>query len=300
MSSRGLAPAQQVLGHWLLAVRPRTLGGSAIPVLVGSAVGYAEGVHRASVTVVCLTAAMLMQVGTNLANDALDFARGIDSERRLGPTRVTQAGLLSYRAVLTAASVAFGLATLCGVYLTLLGGIPILVVGLASIAAAVAYSAGPFPLSDLGLGELAAFIFFGLIAVVGTTYLQTGQLSSTAFAAAIPVGALISCLMLVNNLRDIESDAEFGKRTLSVRLGPERSRCLFSVLVALAVLWTGVLLLTAAGAGALLCLASLPLAVLAVKHLRAARSAEQFNRCLAESARLHVVYGLLLALAFVA
>ena len=289
-----------MLAPWVLAIRPRTLGGSAIPVLVGSAVGYAEGAHRASVTVVCLLAALLLQVGTNLANDALDFARGIDSERRMGPTRVTQAGLLSYRAVLSAAGAAFGLAALCGVYLTALGGLPILVVGLASIAAAVAYSAGPFPLSDLGLGELAAFIFFGLIAVGGTAYLQTGRVSSTALAAAVPVGALISCLMLVNNLRDIRSDAKAGKRTLPVRLGPERSRCLYAGLVALAMLWTGVLLLTAAGHGAVLCLASLPLAVASVRHLRAARTAPQFDRCLAESARLHAVFGLLLALAFLA
>ncbi len=300
MSSGGLAPAQQVLGSWVLAVRPRTLGGSAIPVLVGSAVGYAEGAHRASVTVVCLLAAMLLQVGTNLANDALDFARGIDTERRMGPTRVTQAGLLSYRAVLGGAGAAFGLAVLCGVYLTALGGLPILVVGVASIVAAVAYSAGPFPLSDLGLGELAAFVFFGLVAVVGTAYLQTGRVSSTALAAAVPVGALISCLMLVNNLRDIQSDAKTGKRTLPVRLGAERSRRLYAALVALAMLWTGVLLVTAAGAGAVLCLASLPLAVPSVRHLRAARSAPQFDRCLAESARLHAVFGLLLALAFLA
>ena len=271
-----------------------------MPVLVGSAVGYAEGAHRASVTIVCLLAAMLLQAGTNLANDALDFARGIDSERRMGPTRVTQAGLLSYRAVLTAAAGAFGLASLCGVYLTVLGGLPILVVGMASIAAAVAYSAGPFPLSALGLGELAAFVFFGLVAVAGTAYLQTGRLSSTAFAAAVPVGTLISCLMLVNNLRDIESDTASGKRTLAVRLGPERSLRLYAILVGIAVLWTGVLVLTAAGAGAVLCLASLPLAVSAATNLRAARSAEQFGHCLAETARLHAVYGLLLALALLA
>ncbi len=287
-----------MLGHWILAVRPRTLGGSAIPVLVGSAVGFAEGAHRASITAVCLLAAILLQVGTNLANDALDFARGIDTEHRLGPTRVTQAGLLSSRAVLSAAGAAFGLAALCGAYLTAQGGLPILVVGLASIAAAVAYSAGPYPLSDLGLGEVAAFVFFGLVAVVGTAYLQTGRVSGTALAAAVPVGALISCLMLVNNLRDIQSDAQVGKRTLPVRLGRERSLRLYAVLVALAMLWTGILVLTPAGNGAVLCLASLPLAVPSVRHLRAARSAEQFGRCLAESARLHAVFGLLLALAF--
>jgi 1,4-dihydroxy-2-naphthoate octaprenyltransferase len=165
----------------------------------------------------------------------------------------------------------------------------------------VAYSGGPFPLASHGLGELAAFVFFGLVAVAGTTYLHTGELSGPALLAAIPVGALISSVMVVNNLRDIGSDAEVGKRTLAVRLGAARTLRLYVGLVALAFVWVGVLYRASpAGMGALLCLASAPLAVTAVRHLRAARTGEQFNGCLAETARLHALYGGLLGLGFLA
>ena len=304
MSGETPASASRVsraLRHWAQAARPKTLGGSIVPVLVGSAIASAQGAHRSRVTVVCLCAAVLLQIGTNLANDALDFARGVDTERRIGPRRVTQAGLVSYRSVVAAAGVAFGLATLCGIYLVAVGGIPILLIGLASIAAAVAYSGGPFPLASHGLGELAAFVFFGVVAVAGTTYLHTGELSGPALLAAVPVGALISSVMVVNNLRDIGSDAEVGKRTLAVRLGAARTLRLYVGLVALAFVWVGVLYLASpAGMGALLCLASAPLAVPAVRHLRVARTGEQFNACLAETARLHALYGGLLGLGFLA
>jgi 1,4-dihydroxy-2-naphthoate octaprenyltransferase len=275
------------------------LGGSVIPVLVGSAVARSEGAHDTTVTVVCLVAAMLLQIGTNLANDALDFSRGIDTEHRIGPTRMTQAGLLSYRSVVTAAVGAFVLAVLCGVYLAMVGGIPIIVIGVAAIVAAVAYSGGPFPLSSHGLGEAAAFVFFGLVAVVGTAYLHTGRFGVMALMAGIPVGALISCLMIVNNLRDIDSDAAAGKRTLPVRLGAARTLRLHAYLVVVALVWPVVIFVGGdAGSGVFLCVGSVLLAVPAVRHLRMAETGEQFNRCLAESARLHAVYGLLLALGF--
>ena len=298
MNERAVAAPPHALRLWAAAVRPRTLGGSIVPVLVGSAVAYAEGAHQAAVTVVCLVAAVLLQVGTNLANDALDFARGIDTEQRMGPTRVTQAGLLSYRAVIGAAGLAFALAGLCGLYLATLGGAAVVAMGVAAIVAAVAYSAGPFPLGSHGLGEAAAFVFFGLVAVAGTAYIHTGELSGAGLLAAIPVGALISCLMIVNNLRDIESDARAGKRTLPVRLGAARTLRLYSALVGLAFVWP--IVLWRVHAGALVSLASVPLAIFAVAHLRAARTGEQFNRCLAETARLHAVYGGLLALGFLA
>lgn len=298
MSDRPTTPTQ-ALRYWALAARPKTLGGSVIPVLVGSAVARGEGAHTATVTVVCLMAAMLLQIGTNVTNDAIDFARGIDTEHRIGPTRVTQAGLLSYRSVVAVAVGAFALAVLCGFYLAMVGGIPIIVIGLASIVAAVAYSGGPFPLSSHGLGEAAAFVFFGLVAVVGTAYLHTGRFGYVALMAAVPVGALISCLMIVNNLRDIDSDAAAGKRTLPVRLGAAWTLRLHACLVVLALVWPVVMVVSgSAGSGAFLCVGSVLLAVPAVRHLRAAETGEQFNRCLAESARLHAVYGLLLALVF--
>ncbi len=281
---------------WLLATRPRTLGASLIPVLVGSAAAHADGHFSWPIAGACAGAALALQVAANLSNDALDFAHGIDTQERRGPPRATQSGWLSQRHVLGAAGVALVLAGALGVYLVQVGGLPILVIGLFAAVCALAYSGGPFPLASHGLGELAAFLFFGVIAVVGTTYLHTGALSTRAILASLPVAALVSALMLVNNLRDIESDAKTGKRTLAVRIGADRTRALYVLLLVSSCVAPPMLWLTVQASPTVwLPLLTLPLAWREAAQLRRARRGDEFNGSLAGTARLHCAYGLLLA-----
>ena len=282
---------------WWSAIRPRTLGASLVPVAVGAALALAEDQLRAGVALACAAAALALQIGTNLVNDALDFLNRIDTSERIGPTRVTLAGWLPARAVLGGAGLAFGAALACGVYLVAVGGAPILWIGLAALAAAVGYSAGPFPLASHGLGEVAAFVFFGVVAVTGSAYLHLERLSADALVASAPIAALVSAIMAVNNLRDIETDARSGKRTLAVRMGAPAARSLYAALVAAAYGCALALAWMRGNAWLLLPLASLPLARDAIRGLRAAQSGPEFNLALAHTARLHAVYGLLLCAA---
>jgi len=278
-----------------LATRPRTLGASLVPVLVGSALARAEGAFDPRVLAACASAALALQVAANLANDALDFARGIDTAERVGPPRATAQGWLTRREVLTATAAALGIALAAGIGLVARGGWPILALGLGSLAGAVAYSAGPFALSTRGLGELAAFAFFGPIAVAGTHYLHAGRFEPHVLAVAVPVGALVANLMLANNLRDQAGDARAGKRTLVVRIGAQRGRALFVALVALAfgaaagIAWR-------IDAGAALAFATAPLGWNAVRQIRAARTAAEYAAQLLPAARLHAAFGALYAL----
>jgi len=204
---------------WFLAIRPRTLPAAVVPVLVGSAVAFSQGVFAPLPALAALVGALFLQIGSNLANDVYDFKKGADTAERVGPTRVTQAGLLSAKEVLTGMWTVFALATLVGVYLAWVGGWPIVAIGLSSIVAAIAYTGGPFPLGYKGLGELFVFLFFGVIAVSGTYYVQAGTLSPTAVLAGIPIGLLCANILVVNNVRDIETDRKAGKQTLAARFG---------------------------------------------------------------------------------
>jgi len=279
----------------LLATRPRTLGASLVPVCVGSALASSQGVFEPRVFGACAVAALALQITANLANDALDFARGIDSADRLGPPRVTAQGWLGAREVLATTVGALAVALAAGIPLVSRGGWPILAIGLASMLAAVAYSAGPFSLAGRGLGEAAAFAFFGLIAVTGTHYLHALRFSPAALAAAVPVGALVANLMLVNNLRDISSDARAGKRTLAVRLGAQRGRALYAALVALAFAGAAVVAWRI-DMGAALALASAPLALSAARRVLHSHSGPEFGAQLMAAARLHAAFGALYAL----
>jgi 1,4-dihydroxy-2-naphthoate octaprenyltransferase len=278
-----------------LAARPRTLGASLVPVGVGSALAHAQGAFDARVLGACLLAAVALQIAANLANDALDFARGVDGPGRLGPPRASAQGWLAYREVLAATAAALGVALLAGIWLVARGGWPILAIGLGSMAGALAYSAGPFPLAARGLGELAAFAFFGPIAVAGTHYLHTGVFSPVALPAALPVGALVANLMLVNNLRDLAGDVRAGKRTLPARIGARGGRRLYAGLVGLAFGSAGSIAWRTAP-GAWLAFGAAPLALLAVRHVARARRPEDYAGRLLETARLHAVFGALYAL----
>jgi 1,4-dihydroxy-2-naphthoate octaprenyltransferase len=276
-----------------MAARPRTLPAAAAPVIVGSAVAWHDGVFAWLPALAALLGALLIQIGTNLANDVFDHEKGADTAERLGPTRVTNAGLLSPRQVYIGMALTFTLAVLVGLYLVAVGGWPIVIIGLASIAAGIAYTGGPFPLGYNGLGDVFVFIFFGLVAVCGTYFVQAGTLSPLVGWAAVPVGLLAVNIIVVNNLRDIDTDRKAGKRTLAVRLGAAGAR------------WEYALVMTAAYAcpllawlvddqplGLLLTWLSLPFA-LRVLRVVWSTSGRPLNAALAGSGQVELVFALL-------
>jgi 1,4-dihydroxy-2-naphthoate octaprenyltransferase len=240
--------------------------------------------------------AALLQVGANFANDVFDFERGADTHDRLGPQRATQQGWVTAAQMTRAMWLAFAGATVVGLYLTWVAGWPVLALGLLSIAAAYLYTGGPRPYGYLGLGDVAVFVFFGFGAVAGTYYVQAHSVSALAWLASIPIGALATAILVVNNLRDIETDARAGKNTLAVRLGDARTRSYYFVLLAVSYLvplllwWRGL-----SGAWVLLPWLSLPLAIRLASRMRHDRGLA-LNGCLVRTARLEVVFGLLFAL----
>lgn len=222
------------LRAWVIGARPQTLQAAVAPVLVGTAMAHWQGVDRFLPALAALVAALLIQIGTNLANDYFDFRKGTDTEARVGPTRVVQSGMLAPGAVLRGTVVVLAAATLVGIYLVAVGGVPILLVGLAAVACAILYTGGPFPLAYHGLGDPFAFVFFGPVAVAGTYWVQALAFRPDLLLAGAGVGALITAILVVNNLRDREQDAASGKRTLAVSLGVRGSRAEFVALVAAA------------------------------------------------------------------
>jgi len=292
------APAISRRKAWVLATRPKTLPAAVAPVVVGAAAALGDRVFSPLPALAALAGALLLQIGVNLANDYFDFGRGIDQPDRKGPLRVTQAGLIAPGQVRGGMAVAFALAALVGLYLVARGGMPILVVGIASILSALAYSGGPWPLASLGVADLFVFVFFGPVAVCGTYFVQAGSLSGAAAAASIGPGLLITAILVVNNLRDIETDARAGKRTLAVRLGPRGALAEYLLLLAAPYLIPPAFFAAGVrGPLILLPLLSLPLAVPLVKTLAARREdGPAMNAALAGTARLSLVYALLLAI----
>ncbi|MGC4114591.1 MAG: 1,4-dihydroxy-2-naphthoate polyprenyltransferase [Myxococcales bacterium] len=294
-----LAPGAQdrpsPLAAWLLACRPRTLAAGLAPVAVGSGLAFRDGAFAPLPALAALVGALLIQVGTNLANDYFDHRRGADSSERLGPPRASQQGWLAPRAVLAGALACFGLAALVGMYLVAVAGLTILAVGLVSIAAGYAYTGGPYPLAYHGLGDAFVLVFFGLVAVGGTYFVQALGLTPLSVATGIPVGALGVALLAVNNTRDARTDAAAGKRTLVVRFGVRFGRWEYAAMLAAAALAPAVL--WAAGLASAWVLLSLAAAPLAVRPLRLVFTQEgrPLNEALAQTARLQLVYSLLLA-----
>lgn len=223
---------------WLLAARPRTLPAAAAPVIVGSAIAYADGVFRLLPALGALGGALLLQIGANLANDVFDYQKGADTPGRLGPVRVTQSGMLPPGTVKAGMWITFALAALIGLYLAWVSGWPVIAIGLASIVAAILYTGGPLPYGYRGLGEIFVFLFFGVAAVMGTYYVQAVRFSLSAFIGSVPVGLLIVAILAVNNLRDIHTDRVSGKNTLAVRLGVVGARQEYLLLLLLAYLVT--------------------------------------------------------------
>ena len=219
-----------------MAARIPTLPAAVTPVLVGTAAAWSHGHFRPGVLIAALISSILIQVGTNFANDLFDFKKGADTEKRMGPVRVTQAGLLTPRQVERGMWLTFALAVVAGLYLIYVGGWPVLAIGLASIAAGILYTGGPWPLAYHGLGDVFTFIFFGVVAVCGTYYVHTGSINAFAIVTSLPVGLIVTAILVANNLRDIETDRIAGKRTLAVRLGERNTQLQYVLLVTLAYL----------------------------------------------------------------
>ena len=280
-----------------MAARLRTLPAAIAPVLVGTSLAIAETDDlRAGAFVAALLGAIFIQVGTNLSNDYSDARRGADAEDRLGPVRVTAGGLVPPRQVLIATYVTFGLAVVCGIYLVSVAGWQLLLIGAASILAGVLYTGGPRPYGYEGLGEVFVFLFFGIVAVAGSYYVQTEDLDWQAFALAVPVGFLATAILVVNNVRDLETDRRAGKRTLAVRLGRSRARGLYAAIVYGAFL-TALLpwVLGSLSAWLFLPWALLPLARSLVRTVRNHADGPTLNAALAGSGALLAAFSVLLS-----
>jgi 1,4-dihydroxy-2-naphthoate octaprenyltransferase len=290
------ARASSAAHIWLMAARLRTLPAAVAPVLVGTSLALGAGHFRPLAFVAALLGAVFIQVGTNLSNDYSDARRGADTEDRLGPVRVTAGGLVPPGRVLLATYATFGLAVLCGVYLVVVAGWELIAVGAVSILAGVLYTGGPRPYGYEGLGELFVFLFFGIVAVSGSYFVQVQELPWEAYACAVPVGLLASAILVVNNVRDLETDRRAGKRTLAVRLGRERTRALYTAMVAGALLlvplpWA----LGSMTAWLLLPWVAIPLAIPLVKVVRSRVDGPSLNGALAKTGALQLVFCLLLS-----
>jgi 1,4-dihydroxy-2-naphthoate octaprenyltransferase len=281
---------------WLMAARPRTLPAGVAPVLVGTSLAGFQHVDHPLRFLAALLGAIFIQVGANLSNDYSDARRGADADDRLGPVRVTAGGLVPPRQVLIATAVSFGLAVLIGIYLIVVAGPLLLAIGAASILAGVLYTGGPRPYGYEGLGEVFVFLFFGVVAVAGSYFVQVRQLDWEAFALSVPVGLLAVAILIVNNIRDIDSDRRADKRTVAVRLGRARTRVMFAVTIALAFLLALVTwVFGPLEAWIALCWLTLPLAVSLVRLVLSHTDGPSLNGALARAGMLQLGFCVLLS-----
>ncbi|PAU84767.1 1,4-dihydroxy-2-naphthoate polyprenyltransferase [Halorubrum salipaludis] len=294
---------------WLIAARPQTLPAAAAPVIVGVGLAVRNGVFAPLPALAALVGAALIQVGTNFANDYYDAIQGADTDDREGFTRVVASGLIEPGEVKRAMWLTFAAAILVGTSLVYVGGVPILVIGLASVAAGIAYTGGPYPLGYHGLGDLFVFVFFGVIAVTGTYYVQAAALASGAFplwipagtvtlsavVASLPIAALSTNILVVNNVRDLEEDAQTGKRTLAVRFGYRFSRIQFLALLALAYLTPLWFFARGDGPAVLLPLVTLPLAAGVTRTVLTETAGDALNPALESTGKLLAAYAVAFA-----
>lgn len=298
---------------WLIAARPHVKPAGAAPVIVGTALAVQHGVFAPVPAVAALLGSLLLQTGTDFANDYFDAEKGVDSEDSSGYIRVTQSGLIPARQVFGAAVACYGLAFLIGIYLVSIGGLPIVIVGLASIASGFAYSGGPYPIGSHALGDLFSFLFFGVIAVTGTYYVQAsavlldavplwvqpGTLPLSAVVASLSMAGLITNILVVNNIRDIEDDRAAGKRTLAVLLGYRWSRVEYVLLTVLAFAVPVWFFARGLGPIVLLPFLSLPLAVSATKMVLTGTDTAELNPALERTGQLVAAFGVLFGLGLV-
>jgi 1,4-dihydroxy-2-naphthoate octaprenyltransferase len=293
MNNETINPIQR----WWLAIRPKTLTAAISPVIVGWGISAAGQNFHWGGALAALFGAILIQIGTNLVNDVVDFAKGTDNEERLGPTRVTQAGLLSIKQVWGGVVVSFGLAILAGVYLITLAGWPIVIIGVSSILAGILYTAGPYPLAYIGLGDLFVMIFFGFVAVCGTVLVVAGEILPLAWWLAAPVGALSVNILVVNNIRDLDTDRTAGRKNIPVLFGRQAAETEYILMNLLAYgIPLYLMLNTTVTPFALLIFISLPSATKLTRKLRSGLSGAPLNLVLGQTAQLLFHYCLLLSI----
>lgn len=284
-----------------MAARLRTLGAALAPVVIGTAMAFHDGHLHVWAALAALLGATLIQIGTNFANDYFDFLKGTDNAKRLGPTRVTQAGLVSPNAIRNAFVLTFALSGLPGLYLVYRGGWPILVLGLLSVLSGIWYTAGPYALAYIGLGDLFVLIFFGLVATAGTYYVQAGEVTNTVLIAALAPGFLSTAILTVNNLRDRLTDAQSHKRTLAVRFGAQFARYEYLTCWLGASLVPVLLFVISDFKRPLLLLPSLVivLAIPAIRTVWRLDADPALNPILGETSKLLMIYGFLFSLAYI-
>lgn len=281
--------------HWLEAARPKTLPAAIIPVAVGTALAAAHGAVHYATAAICLVFSLLVQIGTNFANDYFDFVQGADTVERVGPRRAVAAGLIAPRTMLIATCMVLGVAFLVGLLLVRSGGWVLLPVGVVSIVCAIAYTGGPFPLGYNGLGDIFVFIFFGLVAVCATFYVQAGHVAPDVVSCAAAVGLLAANILVANNYRDVETDAKAGKKTLVVRFGRKFALWQYGLSALVALLCPPALLITGYRWPVLLPLVLLPWGVRLTHRLgRSQEPAEQIA-VLGATAKFLAAFGVLLS-----
>lgn len=295
MQSRNL-DTLSISQRWMLAIRPKTLPAAAAPVILGWGIAYTTGVFYFGPALAALVTAVMIQIGTNLVNDVVDFAKGADTEARTGPTRVTQTGLLTPRQVWGGVWVTFGIAALAGVYLFWTWGWIVLLIGAASILAGIAYTAGPYPLAYIGLGDLFVMIFFGFAAVCGTVFVTSGELPVLAWFGAAAAGALTVNILVVNNIRDIDTDRSAGRKNIAIVFGRKTAAWEYALMLVLAYAVPPVLVCKQLAAPwVLLALLSLPQGINLWGVLRGDLEGLALNPILGKTAQLLLVYSLLFA-----
>ncbi|MGH7996674.1 MAG: 1,4-dihydroxy-2-naphthoate polyprenyltransferase [Opitutaceae bacterium] len=285
---------------WVSAARPRTLPAAIAPVLVGSALAARAHHFAGGAAALCLAFALLVQVGTNFANDYYDFLKGADTAGRVGPRRAVAAGWVAPRAMRDAMAATFAVAFVLGLFLIAWGGIWLLVIGCASIACGIAYTAGPCPLAYLGLGDVFVFLFFGPVAVMATCYVQAGSAGRAAFLAAIPIGLLTANILLVNNYRDFETDIAAGKKTLVVRFGRRFARAQHAVSFTVSLLIPVILLIRGDRPWILLPELVIPIGWSHIRRLRRARDPAALIGLLSDTGRLLALYAAFFAVGILA
>ncbi len=280
---------------WILASRPRTLAASVVPVIVGSSIAIRDGLFQPLAAFIALLCSILIQVGTNYVNDLFDFLHGTDKKDRVGPQRAVASEIISVHEMKLGIYFSFGLSFVLGMYLVSIGGWFILFLGVISILAGIAYTAGPFPLAYNGLGDIAVFIFFGFVGTVGTYYAQSLTITRMVFWSSVPVGALITNILVVNNYRDREEDRSNGKNTLAVIFGEKFTRLqyLTFMIVSYAILFV-VYFTYKKSFWIFLPLLSLPISIKLIKMIYSLRG-KDLNKTLELTAKLSAIYGLLFA-----
>lgn len=281
---------------WILASRPRTLLAAIVPVVIGTAIAIHDSKFNYIASIFALLCSLLIQIGTNFTNDLFDFLKGTDKEERLGPTRAVASGMLSISEMKYGVLLTFGTAFILGLYLVYIGGLNVLLIGVASILAGIAYTAGPFPLAYNGLGDIFVFLFFGFVGTVGTYYVQAHEVSAFVYWASVPVGALITNILVINNFRDREEDKENGKNTLAVLLGAKFTQIQYLSFLILSYAVPVIVYITfKKSVFVFIPLFSLPLAIKLVRMIYTLKG-KDLNKTLELTAKLSGIYALLFAI----